>query len=461
MKVLVVGSGAREHALVWKLAVSDGNLDIYCAPGNAGTGLPAQNVEMPISSESQCEQLAGWAFDNGIGLAIVGPEVPLSFGMADSLMMLGVPVLGPTQAAARIETSKAWARDFMRRRNIPSPDYSVEVGLEAIIAKLRDPATKYPLVMKADGLAGGKGAGIVQDALEGAETIAQMQASGALPAEDAAKKIVFESYLQGVEVSALAFTDGERTAMMPPVCDYKRLLEGDQGPMTGGMGAYTPTRFVTPDLWRQVEEEVIRRTVQGLAGEGITYRGVLYAGLMLTEEGPKVLEFNCRFGDPETQVLMPLLQTPLEEIGLAIAAGDLSRVGEISWSDKAAVGVVLASSSYPLTDAAPTAIQGLDDLEAGALVFHAATKSNAVTAIQPQQGSPKRSLFSSIFSRSAHPLAVSDHLDFAVKAVGGRILTVVGCAPTLAEARAAAYRTVDRIKIEGAQSRGDIAEREL
>lgn len=461
MRVLVVGSGAREHAIVWKLVNSPGVTDIYCAPGNAGTGILAQNVDLPIGTESQCDILAGWAFDNNIDLVIVGPEVPLSFGIADTLLLLGVPVLGPTQAAARIETSKAWARDFMARHGIPAPQYQVVEGLDSISEVLRAPETKYPLVIKADGLAGGKGAAIVHDPMEGAEAITQMQGTGALPMEDAAKKVVIEEYLEGFEVSALAFTDGERVAMMPPSCDYKRLLDGDNGPMTGGMGAYTPTSRVTPELWEQVENDILRKAVAGMASEGITYRGVLYAGLMLTAEGPKVLEFNCRLGDPEAQVLVPRLKTPLEEIGLAIASGDLSRIGPIEWTDEAVVGVVLASENYPVGKSSPAAISGLENLEEGTLVFHGGTEAASTLALHPTTSSPtkRKPIFSSLFSGSSQPVAIPD--DFDLKATGGRILTVVGRGSTLAEARDVTYRNVARIEIPGAQYRTDIALREV
>lgn len=460
MKILVVGSGAREHALVWKLATSAGVSDLYCAPGNGGTGLLAQNVELPINTEAACDQLAGWAFDQGIDLVIIGPEAPLSFGMADSLMLLGVPVLGPTQAASRIESSKAWARDFMQRHGIPSPQYSVAEGLDNIMAAINDPATRYPLVLKADGLAGGKGAFIVEDALDAAEAITQMEASGALPQEAAAKKVVFEEFQHGFEVSALAFTDGERVSMMPTACDYKRLLDGDEGPMTGGMGAYTPTSHVTPQIWEEICDDILLKAVRGLASEGIQYRGVLYAGLMLTEEGPKVLEFNCRFGDPETQVLMPRLQTPLEDIAMAISAGDLSRVGQIEWSDEAVVGVVMASEQYPSGKPTTVPVEGLENIELGTLVFHAATESSGVTPLQPQKVTLRaKPILSALFSRPAQPTA-SSAFDLSLTATGGRILTVVGRGPTMAQAREAAYHAVSLITIPGAQYRRDIGERE-
>src|SRR4051812_26776509 len=322
MRILVVGGGAREHAIVWKLATGPNVTETYCAPGNGGTSLLAQNLAMPIDTESQCDQLAGWAFNNNIDLVIVGPEVPLRHGIADTLTLIGVPVLGPSQQAAKLEWSKSWARDFMARHNIPSPAYHVIHGMETLLDHLRSPDTQYPLVIKADGLASGKGAVVVEDGMEAEEALTRMRVSGALPASDPEVTVVVEEFLQGFEVSALAFTDGTNISMMPPACDYKRLLDGDRGPLTGGMGAYTPTSRVTEELWAQVERDIIRPAIDGMRAEDIVYRGVIYAGLMLTQSGPKVLEFNCRFGDPETQVLLPRLQTPLEDIALAIARGN-------------------------------------------------------------------------------------------------------------------------------------------
>lgn len=462
MKVLVVGSGAREHAIVWKLATSPRVDAIYCAPGNGGTAILAQNLAMPISTEAECDQLAGWAFNNSIDLVIVGPEVPLRHGIVDSLMLLGVPVMGPSQNAARLEWSKAWARDFMHRHNIPSPTYRIIEGRDRVLQALYDPATVYPMVIKADGLAAGKGAAIVGDPQMAEETIGEMQVSGALPADPASLKVVFEEYLEGFEVSAHAFTDGVSVAMMPPACDYKRLLDDDKGPLTGGMGAYTPTHKVSPDLWAQVQTEVLERAVQGMASEGNPFRGVLYAGLMITSAGPRVLEFNCRFGDPETQVLLPLLQTPLEDIALAIAKGDLSQVGDIQWSNDAAVGVVLASENYPLGASIPRPISGLSDLEDGVLVFHAGTEARGILSLQPDYArtTTRNSVLKSIFSR---PPSDQTQLpaEMSLLAIGGRILTVVATARSLKEANERAYRAIPRIQIGGTQFRSDIALREL
>jgi phosphoribosylamine--glycine ligase len=464
MKVLVVGSGAREHAIVWKLATSQYVEDIYCVPGNGGTALLARNVAMPIATEADCDQLAGWAFKNQIDLVIVGPEGPLRHGITDSLIMLGIPVMGPTQAAARIEWSKSWAHDFMKRHDIPAANHYTVHGLPAVLKILRAPATKYPLVLKADGLAAGKGAAVVDDAIGGHEALVRMQTTGALPTDPEKGVVVIEEYLQGIEVSAMAFTDGTRVAMMPPVCDYKRLNDGDQGPLTGGMGAYTPTSLVTPELWKQVENDIILKAIKGLSDEGMPYKGVIYAGLMLTKDGPKVLEFNARLGDPETQVLIPRLETPLEEVARAVAAGDLKQAGEISWSDQAGVGVVIASEQYPYGQPSPQLVLGLSDIDEGVLVFHAGTELKGVLALQPDYYAPPvrgKPLLSGLFGPRETSLGNDLDTSVEIKATGGRILTVVGRGSTIQEAREIAYRNVARVKIPGARYRIDIAAREI
>jgi len=289
----------------------------------------------------------------------------------------------------------------------------------------------------------------------------KMTGAGVLPVDKDAGVVVVEEFLRGTEVSAMAFTDGVHVEMMPPACDYKYLLDGDRGPMTGGMGAYSPSKCVTPELWHKVEQDIIQKAVDGMRAENTVYRGVLYAGLMLTEEGPKVLEFNCRLGDPETQVLLPLLETPLEDIALAIARGDLTQVTPIKWSDKASVGVVLASERYPEGKSPPTPVGGLGELGEGVLVFHAGTEARGIPALPPDELSPQksRSILKTLFSREQEPANLGS-FDMELSATGGRLLTVVATAPSLKEARERVYASLPRVKIAGAQYRRDIAERE-
>ena len=307
----------------------------------------------------------------------------------------------------------------------------------------------------------------MQSADEAEAELANMLASGALPQDLETVTVVLEEYLEGPEVSAQAFSDGQNIVMMPPACDYKRLLDGDAGPMTGGMGAYSPTRLVTPELWAQIERDILTKAVAGMRDEGVPFRGFLYAGLMLTSEGPKVLEFNSRLGDPETQVLMPMLKTPFEDIAMSIAQGDLSRVGKIEWSDDAAVGVVIAADNYPAGQLAVQPLGGLFDLDEGMLVFHAGTQLKGASALnvipyQATSGSP-RSMLGTLFgrSRSADLVEPLDAMDPQLTAKGGRLLTVVARAGNIAEARDKVYRNIDRIKLTNVQYRHDIGAREL
>ena len=415
MRVLVVGYGAREHTLVWKIARSLVVEKIFCAPGNAGTGLLAENV--PIAAED-IARLADWAEANRIDLTVAGPEAPLVAGIADLFTMRGFAMFGPAKAAAQIEGSKAWAKEIMFRHGIPTARSATFDSYDAAKAYLQTQSA--PIVVKADGLAAGKGVFVCasrEEALAALEqTMVQRVFGGA------GERVVIEEYMEGPEVSVLALTDGNTVVPVAPACDYKRVRDNDEGPNTGGMGAYSPPRFVSDDVLRQITETVLKPTVRGLAQEGTPYKGVLYAGIMVTKEGPKVLEFNCRFGDPEVQVILPRLESDLVPLMQAVVNGTLDRE-TVKWSSDVACGVVLASGGYKTG----FPISGLDTVDADALVFHAGTKKSG---------------------------------DQIVTA-GGRVLTVVATGSDMAEAREKVYRNVERISFDGCHYRKDIALREV
>src|SRR5918999_1540129 len=315
--VLVVGSGAREHALVWALARSPSIREIWAAPGNPGIGTVAQTVDIPMTD---VEAIAAWAEAREIGLVVVGPEAPLALGLADLLGDRGIPVFGPSSAAAELEWSKAFAKDFMRRHGIPTAPYGVFTAAEAAVDFIRTAGA--PLVVKADGLAAGKGVLICAPRAEAEDAVRSVLVDRSFQA--AGDRVVIEEFLEGEELSVIAVVDGERFAVLPPARDYKRLRDGDLGPNTGGMGSYAPVNDLDPDVMARVRERVLEPAVAGLRAEGRPYRGALYAGMMLTSEGPMALEFNCRFGDPETQVIVPLLDLDLAELLLACAEGQLA-----------------------------------------------------------------------------------------------------------------------------------------
>jgi len=415
VRILVVGGGGREHALAWKLARSPGVKGLFIAPGNAGTAqlgtdLPIRATDIPAVGEA-CGRL-------GIDLVVVGPEAPLAAGIADHLERMGIKVFGPSRAAAQVEASKVFARRLMEKCHIPCPkgvvfeDYSQ--------ARSYVESHPLPLVVKADGLAGGKGVTVARTREEALQALHQAMVARAFGG--AGERVVIEEYLTGREVSLLAFTDGRTVVPMVPACDYKPVFDGDRGPNTGGMGGYSPPGFLTPGLTEEVENTILRPAVEALAREGKPYKGVLYAGLMLTQEGPKVLEFNCRFGDPETQVMLPRLETDLLEIMLATVAGELDRV-RIRWSTRACVGVVMASGGYPGEYRTGYPISGLDRLPPDVLGFHAGTRAK----------------------------------DGQLITDGGRVLTVVGLGEGVPRARRRAYEGVGLIHFEGCHYRRDIA----
>lgn len=417
MKILVIGGGGREHTLVWKLAQSPKVEEIFVAPGNAGTAQIATNIDI---SPTNIEALVRAARENRIDFTVVGPEAPLAEGIADNFLARDMPIFGPTRAAAQIESSKVFAKELMQKYEIPcarSVSFSTYFYAKEYIEKQTP-----PVVIKADGLAAGKGVAVcdsIPQALDALHSIMEAKSLGA-----AGNRIIIEEYLAGKEMSAFVFTDGSTIVSMVPACDYKRVYDGDQGPNTGGMGSYSPPQFFKPALGKRVEKTIMKPTIKAMHKEGKLYKGVLYGGLMITDKGPKALEFNARFGDPETQVILPRLKTDLLEIMLATTNNTLKKIS-IEWSDDACVGVVMASGGYPGNYKTGFPITGLDSLDKDILVFHAGTK------ISPDGGQ--------------------------VLTSGGRVLAVVAMGKTISEAREKVYNNISRIHFEGCHYRKDIA----
>lgn len=415
MKVMVVGGGAREHALAWKLNQSPKIEKIFIAPGNAGTAALGQNLPF---SDTDLSGIARAAKENRVDLAVIGPEAPLALGLADKLDSSGIPTFGPSKEASQIESSKVFAKQLMQKYDIPCAEGKPFSSFEE--AKTHLGLKSVPIVVKADGLAGGKGSIVAKNSKEAMEALSELMEEKKFgPAGD---KVVIEEFLSGREASFCAFTDGKDISPMNPACDYKRALDGEQGPNTGGMGGYSPSEFFNSQLSEEVMEKIMRPAIRAMAFEGKPYKGVLYAGLMITSEGPKVLEFNCRFGDPEIQVTIPLLKTDLVEIIQATIAGRLNEL-KIEWSDEACVGVVLASGGYPGSYKKGFPIEGLELLDEDVLVFHAGTKEEGGRIVTS----------------------------------GGRVLTVAARGKTLSEARNKAYSNIERIKFQDCFYRKDIA----
>lgn len=486
MRVLIIGGGAREHALMWALLRSPRVEKIYCAPGNPGTSTLAENVPITVDSAQGVAEIARWAWAQRIDLTIVGPELPLSLGVVDEFRSLSLPICGPTTTAAAIETDKAWAREFMTRHGIPAPRYTIARDLNALRTTLSQ--ARFPLVIKAAGLAGGKGAIVARSYEEATAGLRELVRTKILGPDN--QTVVCEEFLTGREVSALCFTDGKTLLPMPPACDYKRLLDGDNGPMTGGMGAYSPPGWISNELWREITATILWPAVAGLAAEGRPFQGFLYAGLMITEQGPRVLEFNARLGDPEAQVLLPRLQGDLAEIALAIAQGRLSEV-QAAWSSEATCGVVLASEGYPGPTILGRPVSGLGEVQEGVLVFQGGTtfqggdagpvidtlarpdapraagltpEEMADLVPPPEKPSPPRFFTRVMIAMGGgQKKQIMPDLDMLLSGpmmvtAGGRVLTVVARGETLAEARATAYRNVERIRFQGAYYRGDIGQ---
>jgi phosphoribosylamine--glycine ligase len=418
MRVLVVGSGGREHALAWALGRSPRVREVWCAPGNAGT--PGNR---PVAADD-LDGLVRLAVDGDVDLVVVGPEVPLSLGLVDRLEAAGVRVFGPTAAAARLEGSKAHCKAFCARWGIPTAQSVTVTSLADGLAALdRFPA---PPVVKASGLAAGKGVIVAESRAEAAAALTDILADRRFGS--AGEEVVLEERLVGVERSILAVCSGTDLALLVPAQDHKRLGDGDTGPNTGGMGAFAPAPLPA-GLEDEIVERFLRPTVAGLQAEGTPYRGVLYAGLMLTADGPRLLEYNCRLGDPETQVILPLLDSDLVDVIDAALDGTLADV-KLAWRDGAAATVVLAAPGYPERAVMGLPITGLAEAEAsGALVFHAGTAPSG----------------SSSHSGPSGPVTA-----------GGRVLDVTGFGATVAEAVAAAYRAVGHVHFDGMQVRRDI-----
>jgi phosphoribosylamine--glycine ligase len=421
MNVLVIGSGGREHAIVWKLRQSVGVKKVYAAPGNPGIAQYAECVNVAVTDGPAIEKFAK---GNDIGLVVIGPEDPLAMGLTDRLQAAGLRVFGPSKEAARLEGDKWFAKELMTSQAIPTADARVFTDAAAAEAYVKVRGT--PIVIKAAGLAKGKGVTVAyreSDAIEAIHQSLKHRVFG-----DAGARVVIEDFLTGPEVSVLAFVDGRNIYVMESSQDHKTIDEGDSGPMTGGMGAYSPTPVMTAEVMAQVERDVFVPALDGLAREGITYKGVLYAGLMLTAAGPRVLEFNCRFGDPETQPLLMRLKTDLLSVFDAVIDGTLDRVS-LEWDKRPAMCVVASSANYPATPRLGDAITGIEaaDVMAHVKVFHSGTAmqdENLVTA-------------------------------------GGRVLAVTALGDTLRDAQTKCYAAMGKIGFDGMHYRRDIGHRAL
>jgi len=417
VKILIIGSGGREHALAWKLKQSSGVDRIFCAPGNAGTAQLAENVAISVSDLAA---LVRFARENRAGLTVVGPDDPLAAGIVDLFLVEGLRIFGPSKAAARIESSKIFAKELMHKEGIPTA--------QAGTFDRSDDAMRFcdellfPIVVKADGLALGKGVVIAPDSASARSAIDEMMNQGLFG--EAGRRVVVEEFLRGTECSLHVLVDGKNYRLLESARDHKRALDGDAGPNTGGMGAFSPANNWSSKLQSQFEEEIMRPVLDGLLAEGITFRGLLYPGLMITDDGARVLEFNCRFGDPETQVLLPRMKSDLLPLLEATIDGKIDNYS-IEWDQRPAVTVVLASGGYPGRYETGKSISGLNEAAKldGVQIFHAGTKQ----------------------------------LNDEIVTAGGRVLAVTALGSTIAEARSCAYEAVSRIHFENCRYRRDIA----
>ena len=420
MKILVVGSGGREHALAWRLAQAPGLQKVYVAPGNAGTALEHELENLPLT---EIDALADWAQNEKVHATVVGPEAPLAAGIVDVFRARGLRIFGPTRAAAQLESSKDFAKRFMTRHGIPTAKFETFSDLAAAHAYID--AEGAPIVIKADGLAAGKGVVVATSLAEAHAAVDMMLSDNKLG--DAGARVVIEEFLDGEEASFIVMADGRHALPMATSQDHKRLKDGDQGPNTGGMGAYSPAPVVTPEIHARVMREVIMPTMAGMSAAGTPYTGFLYAGLMIDKAGnPKVLEFNCRMGDPETQPIMMRLKSDLVDLVEAAVDGKLDTV-EAEWDRRCALGVVLAAHNYPDEPRKGDVIGGLDKGGDDYHVFHAGTTDN----------------------------------DGQVVTNGGRVLCVTALGDTVKIAQKRAYEVVDRISFDGMQFRRDIGHRAI
>ena len=431
MKVLVVGGGGREHALAWKLAQSPKVQAVYVAPGNGGTAIDNRLKNINITD---IHDLRAWAATEKIALTIVGPEQPLAAGIVDEFRAHGLRIFGPTQAAAQLESSKAFSKAFMKRHGIPTADY--ETFTDAVAAHAYVDKKGAPIVVKADGLAAGKGVVVATTLHEAHEAIDFMLAAGpdqnvlGVTHNEGGARVVIEEFLQGEEASFIVMCDGKNVAVMATSQDHKRLLDGDNGPNTGGMGAYSPAPLVTPDIHARAMREIILPTIKGMEKDGIPFSGFLYAGLMIDAQGkPKTLEFNCRMGDPETQPIMMRLKTDLVDVMLAATAGALDTM-ELEWDRRPALGVVMAAHGYPLQPRKGDVINGLPLQTDDCMVFHAGTTTRVNQTVE-------------------------------TVTAGGRVLCVTALGTTVKAAQQRAYDMAKGISFDGAQMRRDIGHRAI
>ncbi|MED4752427.1 phosphoribosylamine--glycine ligase [Brevibacillus choshinensis] len=415
MNILVIGGGGREHTIAWKLLQSSKVKKVYCAPGNGGTAQIAQNVPIGVFDFAA---LAQFVKDEGIDLTVVGPEDPLLEGIVDFFEERNLPIFGPSGKAAMIEGSKSFAKKLMMRYNIPTSAYESFLDYESAVAYVREQGA--PIVVKADGLAAGKGVVVAETLEEAEEALRQIMEENVFG--EAGTRVVVEECMRGEELSLLSFVDGATVKPMITSQDHKRIFNDDRGPNTGGMGTYAPVPQMSDELVEQIVETIVKPMAEGMAKDGIPFKGILYTGLMITEQGPKVVEFNARFGDPETQVILPLLDTDLLDIFVATIKGELDAV-DVKWKKGSAVCVVMAAPGYPGEYPKGQLIQGLERTGADVTVFHAGTKAT----------------------------------DEGIVTSGGRVLGVTATGEDLAKAREAAYQTVQAISFEGAQYRTDIA----